>query len=363
MTTENTEKAASENTATTAPEKTTPALILHQFPRTSVAPSLSPFALKLETYLRLAKTVYQNDFNKPFSGKGKCPWISYNNQDVADSSMCIDFLKNVTNVDLNAHLSETDKAIARAFQKMVEEELTWVLSLWRWTYDKEETVLKQMGAGKIKGFMMLKMFRSRIKGYAHGHGIGRHSQTEVMKIGEDDIKALGDFLGSKKYFMGENVSEVDCTVFAILAEILYTSPTCPLTTFIKEKYTNLAEYCDRFKGEVWSDWEEICQAVVAEKEKKKAAKTVSNAPAVESNGTPAETNGITENGAVNEDVVTNGHETSPVAEVTKVVVEAVKVVENGHTVQETTKTVIVNGGGEGLKENGHHVAESVAPAV
>jgi len=302
----------------------------------------------------MTKTTYQNDFNRPFSSKGKCPWITYNNQDVADSSMCIDFLKNVTNVDMNGHLSESDKAIARAFQKLVEEELFWVLALWRWIYDKEDTVVKQMGNGKVKSFFIQKMFQSRVKGYAHGHGIGRHSQSEVMKIGEDDIKALGDFLGTKKYFMGDKASEVDCTIFGLLAEILYTSPTCPLTVFIKEKYTNLAEYCDRFKAEFWSDWEEICQAAVVVKEKKKASKTVSAAPTTENNGLDAvETNGTAGDAAVKVDIDT-----------TVVVVEAVKVVENGHVLEETVKTVIVNGGGDVPKENGHHAAvEVAAPAV
>ena len=41
--------------AAVAPET----VILHQYPRMQVAPSLSPYALKLETYLRLAKISYQ----------------------------------------------------------------------------------------------------------------------------------------------------------------------------------------------------------------------------------------------------------------------------------------------------------------
>ena len=67
----------------------------------------------------------QNDFSKPQSSKGKCPWITFNNQNVADSSMCIDFLKTATGVDLAAGLDGQERAICRAFQKMTEEELTW----------------------------------------------------------------------------------------------------------------------------------------------------------------------------------------------------------------------------------------------
>ena len=48
--------AAAVTTPVTA--ATTAEVILHQFPRNQFGPSPSPFALKLETYLRLAKITY-----------------------------------------------------------------------------------------------------------------------------------------------------------------------------------------------------------------------------------------------------------------------------------------------------------------
>jgi len=194
-----------------------------------------------------------------------------------------------------------------------------------------------------------------------------------MKIGHDDIQALSDFLGSKKYFMGEEVSEVDCAIFGLLAEMLYTSPTCPLTTFIKEKHPNLAEYCDGLKAEVWPDWDEICQAVVVEKEsKKKVSKTaattetletnavVANAVVVAENGVAHQTNGT--HATVKEEIANGEVKITTHSETTKTVV-----LENGqpgvvHIVEETIKHVPLSNG-DGVKENGHHHVELVAPAV
>ncbi len=46
-------------------------------------------------------------------------------QEVTDSTLCMEFIKHRTHHDLNAGLSATEKAVARAFQKMIDEELFW----------------------------------------------------------------------------------------------------------------------------------------------------------------------------------------------------------------------------------------------
>ncbi|XP_055350617.1 failed axon connections homolog [Paramacrobiotus metropolitanus] len=184
------------DTTTTEAPRTTPDVVLHHFGRTAVVPDVSPFGLKLETYLRMTKVNFENDFAKPHSSKtGKAPWLTYAGQDVSDSSMCIDFLKLKTGLDLNSTLTPSEKGINRAFQKLVEEELYWVLVLWRWSYDKEETVVKQFPFSKLKDLILPKIIRSRLKAQAHAHGIGRFTAPEVMKMGEDDVTAIGEYLG------------------------------------------------------------------------------------------------------------------------------------------------------------------------
>ena len=44
---------------------------------------------------------------------------------ISDSQMCIDFLNEERGIDLDSHLSEEQKAIARAFRKMMEENFYW----------------------------------------------------------------------------------------------------------------------------------------------------------------------------------------------------------------------------------------------
>ncbi|OQV26090.1 putative Failed axon connections-like protein [Hypsibius exemplaris] len=260
-------------------------VILHAFGRNQFGPTPSPFCLKLETYLRLAKITYSLDTTQPKSAKeGKSPWISCSGQAVSDSSVCVEFLKtHHVGKDLNAGLSASDKAVSRAFQKMFEEEFCWVLALWRWSFDPHQTMMKSLQFSKIKEFIGSKVIRAETKKQAHGHGIGRRTPEEIMQIGETDIRAVSDFLDAKKYLMGgESASDLDCTAFGFLAQILYTSPSCPLNGFMRENTPNLVEYCDRLKAEAWPDWDEVCASALAKPEKKALKHSLSTEQVLES---------------------------------------------------------------------------------
>lgn len=55
-------------------------------------PSVSPFVLKLETYLRFAKLPYEVDKVDIWGPKDKTPWVSYDGQLLADSQFIIELL-------------------------------------------------------------------------------------------------------------------------------------------------------------------------------------------------------------------------------------------------------------------------------
>ncbi len=42
------------------------------------------------------------------------------------------------------------------------------------------------------------------------HGIGRLTQEQVAEIGKEDLRAISNCLGEKKYLMGDNPTKV-CT--------------------------------------------------------------------------------------------------------------------------------------------------------
>ncbi|XP_013418980.1 failed axon connections homolog isoform X3 [Lingula anatina] len=240
-------------------------VILYQFGRGPKAPSISPFPLKLETYLRMANIPYENDLTGKMSSKGKTPWMEYNGVAVADSQFCIEYLNKERGIDLNAHLTAEQKAIARAFQKMTEENLYWVLFSWNWIHDSKKEVCKLFPYPRPVALFFYYKLKGKAVGYAKAQGMGRHTSKEVMSIFQQDIQALGTFLGQKPFLMGDEPCEADCAVFGMLAQVVWQMPNSPHEIWIKKEFPNLIEYCYRMKERFWPDWDEN----ITEPERKK----------------------------------------------------------------------------------------------
>ncbi|GFO00371.1 failed axon connections homolog isoform x3 [Plakobranchus ocellatus] len=226
-------------------------VVLYQISRAPFTPSMTPFAVKLETYLRLAKIPYQNDFRHKRSSKGKFPWISYNGEPVADSQLAMEYLNTKLGVDLNKDLKLDEKAKAHAFRVMVDEHMYWCLVYFRWIYDRNQKSMAisfPWWARAIGKFIVAKQL--------HAQGMGRHTVQEVKQILMQDLEALSDQLGEKPFLMGENPCEVDCSVFGMLAQFVFSNHDNITQGLVQEHFPNLYLYTLRMKGKLWPDWED-----------------------------------------------------------------------------------------------------------
>lgn len=79
----------------------------------------------LQTSVCSVRYILKNDHAARFSSKGKTPWIELNGKAVPDSQLAIEFLKKKFGVDAESHLTKNEKAVARAFLKLTEENLYW----------------------------------------------------------------------------------------------------------------------------------------------------------------------------------------------------------------------------------------------
>ncbi|XP_046551638.1 failed axon connections homolog isoform X4 [Haliotis rubra] len=228
-------------------------VILHQAGRAHYAPSMTPFAVKLETYLRIAKIPFQNVHGRQRSSKGKFPWIEYNGLEVADSSLCIKFLNKKLGVDLNRNLSPADRGVVQAMQTMVEDHLYWFLILFRWQYDNDKSFM--VNAFKIGKFMFW-MIQRRYKKQTWSQGLGRHTEEEATEMFKKDLQSLSDFIGTKKFLMGDKPFETDCAVFGQLSQVYWHFTGTGHENILKDKYPNLAAYCERMKETFWPDWDQ-----------------------------------------------------------------------------------------------------------
>ncbi|XP_056438025.1 failed axon connections homolog isoform X1 [Gadus chalcogrammus] len=242
------------------------AIILHQFsrPRTG-GPSLSPFCLKMETYLRMVDLPYQNYFDGKLSPQGKMPWIEYNREQVYGNEFIIDFLEERLGVGLNKNLSPQEEAVSRAVTKMVEEHFYWTIAYCQWVDNLEETQKMLAVCGPLSD--LLQWILSHLTGgivqrEMYGHGIGRFSEEEVYALMEKDMRTLATLLGDKKYLMGSRPSTVDAAVFSHLAPAMWTLPGTRPEQLIKGELINLAMYCERIRRRFWPEWfvdlEDLC---------------------------------------------------------------------------------------------------------
>ncbi|PAV59312.1 hypothetical protein WR25_15654 [Diploscapter pachys] len=162
---------------------------LYQFNRNSTVPTLSPFSLKTETWLRSHGIPYENRFvTSDRSSNGYLPFIELNGQIIEDSELII--LK----------LSE---------------------------YFKIEFL-----------FRMKAVF-------------GHFSADNFKVLLKKDLDALNDFLGSNDYFGGDRMNLTDCSVFGMLASTFYLPYWNVATEMLNDDYPNLVKFMEKIRKEIW----------------------------------------------------------------------------------------------------------------
>jgi len=236
---------------------------LYQYPR-AVIPSISPFCLKLETWLRAADITYENVDCGFFtrSKEGMMPFVELNGKEYCDSSFTIrDLTKIFDKNDMFLGLSQADVGMGRAIEQMIENSTLMSYAYVRYGELAQELFSEKVLGIKLPFYFPLVMPMWRIKktvlANLKAHGIGRHERSEVINIGIEDLRALSVILGEKKFILGDKVTRVDATVFGTLAQILYLPLDTPHKRFIESECKNLVDYCQRIKHSYWPDWNEI----------------------------------------------------------------------------------------------------------
>ncbi|XP_060068109.1 failed axon connections homolog [Ylistrum balloti] len=231
-------------------------IVICQIGRGPHVPSLSNFAIKIETYLRLEGIPYQVEHNKFRRSKktGKIPFIEYNGEEVSDTEFILEFLSKKKRFDLYRGLTSEQIAVGRAFQKMIEENSYWCVLTERWVHEKSYAIQKAIGVPRY----LWGTLQRQMKKMVYVQGMGRHTPEEIRYIFSEDLKALSTYIGSKKFLFGEEACKFDCAIFGLLANI-YWAPFDGLVSSVIKEYPNLCEYCERMKEAFWPDWEEMIQ--------------------------------------------------------------------------------------------------------
>jgi len=230
-------------------------VILHTVWRGKTLPSVSPFATKLETYLKANKIPYELDTKNPESAKGRLPWITYNGTHVADSHLIIQYLNKKLGINMNNGKSEEQIATARACRIILEEHFINGLVYFRMIENigKVTDLLHIPTAFKL----FLPLMRWNIKKRLDSNGIGKHTPTEIYQMTEDDLRTVSSLLGKKKFFGGDDPCEDDCGVFGCVAQAVWALPGSTYERLVNGELINLKQYCERMKERCWPDWDNL----------------------------------------------------------------------------------------------------------
>ena len=216
-------------------------------------PDSSPFVHKAMALLKIAQfpheiqVVSPKDLGK--APKGKLPYIEDAGEIVADSTFIRWHIEQKYGYDFDRGLSKTDKATAWALEKMLEDNLYWLLVDRRWLDDANFAKGPAHffdGLPPIVRHLVRLMVRNKQRKNLNAHGIGRHTAAEKLAIAEQDIASVAAILGEKPYLFGNEPCGADATAYAFMAGVLCPHFESPIRDSA-ESHANLVAYVDRMK--------------------------------------------------------------------------------------------------------------------
>ena len=220
-------------------------------------PDASPFVMKAELLLKMSGIPYEINL-KGFAKapKGKLPYIEENGAIVADSTFIRYHLEEKHGVDFDKGLNPEQKGAAWGLEKMLEDQLYWVLIDERWMRDenfrKGPSVFFRAIPMPLRPVMVF-MIRRKIAATLNGQGTGRHSAAEKARLAAHCLAAVSAVLGERPFLMGDEPCGADAAVLAFLAGCLTPYFDTHLLTSA-QKHPNLVDYTRRGMRRYYPDF-------------------------------------------------------------------------------------------------------------
>ena len=222
---------------------------------------ISPFCLKVETYMRMVGLQYRgvvSDSRK--APKRKIPWIEDDGRIVSDSTAIVTYLEDRVGSPLDANLRPRDHALTVAFRALLEEHFYFVVLWMRWCDNVGWHVYRpvllsiapHLRIPKVVAPLVLAGIRRQYMRSVWIQGTGRHTPDEINALGQSHLTAVSECLGDQLYFLGEQPRTIDSTVYAFLAAVVFAPFEGPIKDHASH-LPNLMSYCERIRAQYWSD--------------------------------------------------------------------------------------------------------------
>lgn len=215
--------------------------------------SISPFCIKLETWLRLAGIPYQTRSADPRSApQGKVPYVSVNGALLGDSQLIIEHLTERRGVSLDASLSEVQRAWGHTLRKTAENSLYFHIVHARWLTADGFAVYRPVIGGLMPAPARLigpYLIRRMVRQQLHGQGLGRYDDADRTVLAAADADALQIALSEAPFALGDAPHSVDASLYAMLVSILrFPVDSALKTLFSRPEFTDYVARMDAHLG-------------------------------------------------------------------------------------------------------------------
>ena len=235
-------------------------LKLFQFHPAFGVRNMSPFCLKLETWLRMTGIEYEIVWTSDTRSapKGKLPYIVDGEVTLGDSTLIIEYLKSKYGDVLDADLSPEQRVQAHVWRKLFEESLLFPMLYARWVDPAGWSKIKHLFDRLPLPLRLLipPLARSSVRKVVWGQGVGRHSPEEIYRFGLQDLTAIETQLADKPFMLGETPSTLDATAYGFLVNLVDIDFDNPLNQKARNTPSFVA-YCARMKQRYFADVTEI----------------------------------------------------------------------------------------------------------
>lgn len=229
---------------------------LYQFHRSPVVPNISPFCLKLETWLRANKIKYEvcGTWTRR-SKEGKLPFIEFNGEHIADSQLIIFRLQKYFKIDDG--FTGEDRGVARAVDRMIEGSAFYALVYFKAVENAKSLLNPKVSGSPAPAFitnLIARRFSDELRVRVRANGMGRHSRDDIINILRKDIQAVDDILGDKKFLLGDRPSIADFTVFGHLAATYFLPFRQPITDMLDDEFPRVKAHIERIRAHYYPEW-------------------------------------------------------------------------------------------------------------
>lgn len=226
-------------------------ITLFQFKPMFGLPNPSPFCMKLETYLRLARLPHKIATLKSLgrSPTGKAPFVDIDGVVIADSGLIINHLERSCGHPVDGKLSLAQRAESLALQRLMEEHLYWVAVYMRWVDPETRSqwrphLQEMLSLPSFLTPLVARLSQRGIMKTLRAQGLGRHGPETIWQMGTADIQALAHWLGNRPWGFGDAPTTVDACLAAFVGNIVRTPWNNPLTAATL-KHASLVAHFER----------------------------------------------------------------------------------------------------------------------